>query len=89
MGVNTDQLMYHTDWNLIHDVFEAIENLKHTSVYTAKTKLGEYTVEISYETSSNSRQSDKTVFIRGVNKKNASIEALDKFLIWYLQEHKK
>lgn len=86
VGVQTSELKFHSDWNWIMEIVDAIEKLEHKSVYFSKTKLGEYTIEIAHETPTyfnKSRENDKTFFVRGNDKKEAVVQAINKFLIWY------
>lgn len=69
------------DWNWIMEIIEIIENLPNKNVYFSKTSLGEYSVEITHEIAWHpSKLENKIVFVRNVSKKEAVIEALDKFL---------
>lgn len=82
--IDLEKLQFHSNWNWIMEIVEAIEKLPFVNVYFSKTSLGEYTIEINHETHSyNYQQNNKTIFIRGINKKETVIEAINQFLIWY------
>jgi len=81
---DSEQAQFHTNWNWIHEVIEAIEKLPYLNVYFNKTSLGKHTIEISYETPSyKHQQNNKTIFVESINKKEAVVQAIDRFLIWY------
>ena len=65
-------------------IVEAIEKLSYTCVYFSKTYLGNHKVEISLDTPSYLLKSKKnTVFIEKESKKEAVVQAINQFLIWY------
>lgn len=68
------------------NVIEAIEKLNYCNIYFSKTYLGEYTIEITHETTIyRYQQNNKTAFIRNKDKKEAVVEAINQFLTWYDQ----
>jgi hypothetical protein len=81
--LNFEALKYHEDWKLLMPVVEKIESLKYTSVYTGKTYLGEFHIEINYDPPSH--KCKKTVFIKdkSLTKHEATWLAVVEFIEWY------
>lgn len=71
-GVNTNELLFHSDWNWIMEVVEAIENLGFDVVISKKS----CSIWIGGTSYSNSNKSCEA-------KQEAAVQAIDKFLIWY------
>jgi hypothetical protein len=89
-GLPVGELLFHSDWNWIMEVVEAIEKLPNMCVYFSKTKLGEHHVEIIHETptyySKGKQELDKTFITWGASKKETVVKVINEFLIWYNNE---
>lgn len=96
-GVNTNELQFHLDWNWIMEVVEAIENLKtETSqfefYFQPKSVIIKEEKNYSFEKGDGGRSSQPlkfngSVWITGKTKKEAVVQAINQFLIWYNNEH--
>ena len=73
------------DWNWIEIVLEAIEKLPYVSVHFNKTHKDIHSVEISRDVPSywKKHKQNKYIEVRNISKKEATIEAINNFLIWY------
>lgn len=74
--MDTDSLQFHSDWNWIMEVVEAIDKIQHTQLDI----LGRYC-----------RISSKGIDFKGSSKedkKEAVVQAIHKFLIWYKENNK-
>lgn len=84
--VNGGCFAYHTNWDRLMEVVEKIEKLDYVSVYTNKTHLGEFSIEITYDTLAYKYvQNKKTVFIKDktLSKIESVYNACVEFIKWY------
>jgi hypothetical protein len=82
---------YHENWNDLMPVVDKIESLEFVSVYTNKTSLGEFSIEINYDTHPYKyNQLKKTIFIKdkNISKIEAVYKACVEFIKWYNQQIK-
>lgn len=90
-----DKLKFHSDWNWIMEVVEAIEKLKtETSTFEFHTQPKSVLIKeernYCFEKGDGGRTSQPlklngSVWITGKTKKEAVVEAINQFLIWYEQ----
>lgn len=78
VGLHINYCKFHSDWNWINEVIEAIESIKY------KTS-GEpiYTVAISNRVCKIDTVNDEIVWTKAKTKKEAVVFAVNQFLIWY------
>lgn len=86
-------LKFHSDWNWIHEIIDAIEKLKtETSTFDfyiqPKSVLIKEERNYSFEKRDGGRTSqplkfNDSVWITGKTKKEAVVQAINQFLIWY------
>ena len=91
------ELKFHSDWNWIMEVVEAIEKLKtETSTFEFHTQPKSVLIKeernYSFEKGDGGRTSQPlklngSVWITGKTKKEAVVEAINQFLIWYNNEN--
>lgn len=77
-GANTNELLFHSDWNWIHEVIEKINNSKITApMNDIQDSIIPYL-------------NVKRPICRGLldNDKKTVIQAINKFLIWYNEQNK-
>lgn len=101
MGIFGDfnLMKYHSDWNWIHKILDRIKSItEFKNSYTNNTKKGLFnviisktclsettTVEISFNVDYDFR---KMVFTESEDEKEAVIQAINQFLIWYNENNK-
>ena len=78
-------LCFHESWDWLMPVLEKIEQLKNMNVYTGKTKLGEFHIEITHEKG----LLDKCIFVKDktLTKLESYYKAIVEFIQWY-NKHK-
>ena len=83
-----EQMCFHSDWNWIIEVIEAIENIKVKEQYIYYIQLRGATCEIKcsnqYSLAFNVEM--PCIYEIAKSKKEAVIQAINKFLIWYNNE---
>jgi len=77
------ELKFHSDWNWIMEVVEAIEKLK----FNVRITIACITIENAFDNDSNLSPIYKFHSMQGEfeSKKEAVVEAINQFLIWYEQ----
>ncbi len=82
----TTELLFHSDWNWIHEIIEAIEQLR----FNVRITCACITIETTVDNNSNLRTIFKFHSIGGEfeTKKEAVVEAINEFLIWYNKQNK-
>jgi hypothetical protein len=95
-GIQLDMLKFHTDWNWILEMVDAIENRKtQTSSFSFHIQPDSVLIKEDRNygftmgdglTSSVPIQFNGSVWITGKNRKEAVAEAINQFLIWYEQK---
>lgn len=79
-------MKFHSSWNWLMPVVDKIEDLPYTNVYTGKTYLGEFHIEITHETPGyKHNQVNKVVFVKDKNlsKLQSYYKAVIEFIKWY------
>lgn len=97
-GFTLRQMKFHSDWNWIMEVIEAIEKLKtETSTFEFHTQPKSVLIKeernYSFEKGDGGRTSrplklNGSVWITGETKKEAVVQAINQFLIWYKNEQR-
>jgi len=78
-----NDLKFHSDWNWIHEVIDVIEKTSNTAVTIWFRKEG-CTIE-----QKNGEQEDFYISMKiKTSKKEAVVEAINQFLIWYEKQNK-
>lgn len=72
-----DYLKFHLDWNWIMELVEAIEKLG------AEYCLGNKYFSISYTLSEGNWYAEETIVKSNIETKEAVVQAINQFLIWY------
>jgi hypothetical protein len=71
-------VLYHSDWNWIMEVVEAIEKLKDEQFYTWRVDIYLESCQIM-----NSHNFEGNLIHNQTSKKEATVQAINQFLIWY------
>ena len=76
-----------SDYNQLMKLIEKIESLDYTSVYMSKTYLGEFYIEIFYDTPSYKSQNKKTILIKDktLSKEESIYKACIEYIKWYTE----
>lgn len=85
-----DMLQFHSDWNLIMEVVEAIENIqvKGQYIYSIQPRGAVCEIKCSTQYSLAFDVQMPCIYEIAKSKKEAVVQAINQFLIWYNNEYK-
>lgn len=74
-GIMTSELKFHSDWNLIMEVVEAIDKLENVRIKILQNSCYIFIID-----------KDKLIALTKQSKREAVVSAINQFLIWYDQK---
>ncbi len=80
-------LQFDSSWEWLMPVVEQIQRITYVSVYTTKTAYGEFSIEISHETSGYPfSKNNKRIFIKdsSLTQRESVYKAVVEFIEWYI-----
>lgn len=84
------EMKFHSDWNWIHEIIDAIENIKIKGqhIYSIQPRGATCKIKCSTQYSLAFDVEMPCIYEIAKSKKEAAVQAIDKFLIWYEQNRK-
>ena len=83
----TANMKFHSDWNWIHEVIDAIENIqiKEQHIYSIQPRGATCEIKCSTQYSLAFDIEMPVIYTIGKSKKEAVVQAIDQFLDWYYE----